>query len=106
VLPAHEWRFRGLAARVDELRQHHQRRLEETEAVINASPGATCWEVTLRLRWSRDWSEIKGFMRRAAVGETLAHLVLLERSGRAQRVGERPARWYATATAEGRIAGD
>jgi glyoxylase-like metal-dependent hydrolase (beta-lactamase superfamily II) len=106
VLPAHEWRFRGLAARVDELRQHHQRRLEETEALISASPGATCWEVTLRLRWSRDWTEIKGFMRRAAVGETLAHLVLLERSGRARRVGERPARWYATATDGAPILGD
>lgn len=94
VLPAHEWRFRGLAARVDELREHHRRRLDETEAAINASPGATCWEVTLRLRWSRDWTEMKGFMRRAAVGETLAHLVLLERSGRVHRVGERPGRWY------------
>ena len=96
VLPAHEWRFRGLAARVDELRTHHQTRLEETEAVISTSPGATCWEVTLRLRWSRDWTEIKGFMRRAAVGETLAHLVLLERSGRARRTGESPARWFPT----------
>jgi glyoxylase-like metal-dependent hydrolase (beta-lactamase superfamily II) len=97
VLPAHEWRFRGLAARVDELRAHHRTRLEEAEALITASPGATCWDVTLRLRWSRDWAEIKGYMRRAAVGETLAHLVLLERSGRARRVGARPARWFPTA---------
>jgi glyoxylase-like metal-dependent hydrolase (beta-lactamase superfamily II) len=94
VLPAHQWRFRGLAARVDELRLHHQHRLEETEAVLATAPGATCWEVTLQLRWSRDWTEITGFMRRAAVGETLAHLVLLERSGRVQRVGGDPARWY------------
>jgi len=97
VLPAHEWRFRGLAPRVDELQDHHRRRLEETEAVVRDSPGATCWDVTLRLRWSRDWTEIKGFMRRAAVGETLAHLVLLERSGRARRAGERPASWYLAA---------
>jgi glyoxylase-like metal-dependent hydrolase (beta-lactamase superfamily II) len=100
VLPAHEWRFRGLDARVDELRDHHRHRLEETEAVLSASPGATCWDVTLRLRWSRDWNEIKGFMRRAAVGETLAHLVLLERSGRAKRVGEGPARWYLISDAQ------
>jgi glyoxylase-like metal-dependent hydrolase (beta-lactamase superfamily II) len=97
VLPAHEWRFRGLAPRVDQLIDHHRRRLEETVAAITASPGATCWDVTLLLRWSRDWSEIKGFMRRAAVGETLAHLVLLQRSGRAMRTGENPGRWYPVA---------
>ena len=39
-------------------------------------------------------SEIHGFMRRAAVGETLAHLVLLERSGRARSTAEQPVRWY------------
>jgi glyoxylase-like metal-dependent hydrolase (beta-lactamase superfamily II) len=106
VLPAHQWRFRGLATRVDELRTHHQLRLEETEAVLSATPGSTCWEVTLRLRWSRDWSEIKGFMRRAAVGETLAHLVLLERSGRARRSGVGPARWYATPAGTGSAVSD
>jgi glyoxylase-like metal-dependent hydrolase (beta-lactamase superfamily II) len=94
VLPAHEWRFRGLASRVDELLDHHRRRLAETEAALAASPGLTCWDVTLRLRWSRDWNEIKGYMRRAAVGETLAHLVLLESAGRARRTAERPAHWY------------
>jgi len=97
VLPAHEWRFRGLAPRVDELLEHHGRRLDETEAAIVASPGITCWETTLRLRWSRDWSEIHGFMRRAAVGETLAHLVLLERSGRVRSSGEKPVRWHPVA---------
>ncbi len=85
VLPAHQWRFRGLDARVDELLEHHRTRLDETCAAISASPGLTCWETTLRLRWSRDWSQIVGYMRRAAVGETLAHLVLLESSGRVRR---------------------
>ena len=30
-------------------------------AAISASPGATCWDVTLRLRWSRDWIGDQGF---------------------------------------------
>jgi glyoxylase-like metal-dependent hydrolase (beta-lactamase superfamily II) len=94
VLPAHEWRFRGLAARVDQLLDHHRRRLDETSDAISSTPGLTCWETTLRLRWSRDWSEIVGFMRRAAVGETLAHLVLLESTGRVRRDGSRPGHWY------------
>jgi glyoxylase-like metal-dependent hydrolase (beta-lactamase superfamily II) len=95
VLPAHEWRFRGLDARVDELLAHHRHRLDETHAAITATPGLTCWETTLQLRWSRDWAEIVGYMRRAAVGETLAHLVLLESTGRARRDQGRPVRWYA-----------
>jgi glyoxylase-like metal-dependent hydrolase (beta-lactamase superfamily II) len=102
VLPAHEWRFRGLDTRVDELLDHHRRRLDETHAAISAAPGLTCWEITLRLRWSRDWSQIVGYMRRAAVGETLAHLVLLESSGRARRDRALPIRWFPTGDISGR----
>lgn len=94
VLPAHEWRFRGLDVRVDELLAHHHQRLDETDAAISVAPGLTCWETTLRLRWSREWSQIVGYMRRAAVGETLAHLVLLESTGRVRRDGASPVRWY------------
>ena len=94
VLPAHEWRFRGLDARVDQLLDHHRRRLDETYEAISSAPGLTCWETTLRLRWSRDWSQIVGFMRRAAVGETLAHLVLLESTGRVRHDEARPVHWY------------
>lgn len=94
VLPAHEWRFRGLRERVDELADHHERRLSEVDAVLRDTPGATCWEVTSRLTWSRDWAEVGGYMRRAAVGETLAHLVLLESRGGAHHEGSVPQRWY------------
>jgi glyoxylase-like metal-dependent hydrolase (beta-lactamase superfamily II) len=97
VLPAHEWRFRGLRPRVDELIEHHGARLDETEAALRASPGLTCWETALTLRWSRDWAEITGFMQRAAVGETLAHLVLLESRGRVRRDGSTPERWRVVA---------
>ena len=94
VLPAHQWRFRGLAPRVAELVEHHRTRLDETESALRQHPGLTCWDATMTLRWSRDWAEIQGFMRRAAVGETLAHLVLLESQGRARREGGDPVRWY------------
>jgi glyoxylase-like metal-dependent hydrolase (beta-lactamase superfamily II) len=42
VLPAHEWRFRGLDTRVDDLLEHHRLRLDETYAAISNSPGLTC----------------------------------------------------------------
>jgi glyoxylase-like metal-dependent hydrolase (beta-lactamase superfamily II) len=94
VLPAHEWRFRPLRARADELIAHHRRRLDETldQVRANGMP-ITCWDLTRRLRWSRDWAQITGFMRRAAIGETLAHLHLLETEGRIRRQPGSPVRW-------------
>jgi glyoxylase-like metal-dependent hydrolase (beta-lactamase superfamily II) len=85
VLPAHEWRFAPLAARVDELIDHHRQRLEVVQHAVAEDPGTTCWEITRRLPWSRAWDQIRGHMRRAAVGETLAHLVLLESRGSVRR---------------------
>lgn len=91
VLPAHEYRFAGAAARVAEILGHHEARLEEIVAATEAGP--TAWELTSALTWSRPWEEISGFMRRAAVSETLAHLVLLESRGRVRRSAETPWRW-------------
>ena len=77
VLPAHEWRFRGLAARVDALVEHHAERCAEVEAVLRDHGPSTAWEVTGRLTWSRGWSQIKDMQRRAALTETAAHLTYL-----------------------------
>ena len=93
VLPAHEYRFRGLKARTDQLIAHHEERLVEIESLLTATPGLSAWELTIRLTWSRPFDEIPSFMQRAANGETLAHLVLLEARGRVQRAGDRPARF-------------
>jgi hypothetical protein len=84
---------------VDKLLEHYRLRLEETYAAVSSAPGLTCWETTLRLRWSRDWTQIVGYMRRAAVGETLAHLVLLESSGRLRHDEGQPVHWYPAARA-------
>ena len=95
VLPAHEYRFRGLADRVDDLRHHHDARLAEVLDVVRANPGLTTFATAARLTWSRDWSENRGFVRRSAIGETLAHLALLEHQGRLRRVSAMPDRWLA-----------
>ncbi|GAA0715776.1 MBL fold metallo-hydrolase [Dactylosporangium roseum] len=85
VLPAHEWRFAGLRERTDDLLRHHEARLAEIRGVLAAWPGATTWHVAEQLTWSRTWPEIQGFIRRSAVGETLAHLARLERLGQVVR---------------------
>jgi hypothetical protein len=55
------------------------------------------------MTWSRPWEEIEGFMRRAAVGETLAHLRALERRGVLEEVPGEPSHWQPTGQAEGLI---
>ena len=94
VLPAHEYRFAGLDRRVDELIAHHGERLDEIEEIVMATPGRTSWDITLDLRWSRPWDDIPPFMQRAANGETLAHLVVLEYHDRVERRGSHPARFH------------
>jgi glyoxylase-like metal-dependent hydrolase (beta-lactamase superfamily II) len=89
VLPAHEHRFVGLSARVRELIEHHERRFVEVLGRLTAGP-ATAWEITASMTWSRPWDRIEGFMRRAALGEALAHLRALEMRGRVRAVEGEP----------------
>ena len=91
ALPAHEWRFDGLTERILALLEHHELRLDETEKVI-ATGRRTTWEIARALTWSRDWDE-PAFLRRAALGETYAHLLLLESRGRTSRTKDVPELW-------------
>jgi glyoxylase-like metal-dependent hydrolase (beta-lactamase superfamily II) len=100
VLPAHEFRFAGLPARLDDLERHHAARLEELLAAVEAHPGESPWDLAPRLTWSRPWPEITQMMRRAAVTETLAHLRRLEVLGRARVEPGAPERWYALGPAQ------
>ena len=87
VLPAHEWRFRGLADRVDELTDHHEDRLTELLAAIRAHPRSTPWDLAAHLTWSRPWESYERRMRIFAVTETDAHLRLLAGRGLVVRDG-------------------
>jgi len=81
VLPAHEWRFRGLPTRVRQLLHHHDERLAEILAVLDDEPGATTWQIAQRLTWAHGWDAITGFQRRAALAESAAHLDHLVETG-------------------------
>jgi glyoxylase-like metal-dependent hydrolase (beta-lactamase superfamily II) len=81
VVPAHEWRFRGLDARVDALTAHHEQRLTELLTAIRRHPRSTPWDLAAHLTWSRPWDQYERRMRIFAVTETDAHLRLLARRG-------------------------
>jgi glyoxylase-like metal-dependent hydrolase (beta-lactamase superfamily II) len=91
IMPAHEWRFRGLAERADGIAAHHERRLAELLAVIAAHPGETPWFLAGQLTWSRSWDQYSGRMRISAVTETAAHVLELVRRGLVTASGDVPA---------------
>jgi glyoxylase-like metal-dependent hydrolase (beta-lactamase superfamily II) len=95
VMPGHEYRFTGLSSRLEEIEKHHAARLADLASAVREQPGSTVWELTTSLEWSRPWQDMPAFLRRAANGETLAHLVLLERRHRVRRETGVPARFYA-----------
>ncbi|TML38480.1 MAG: MBL fold metallo-hydrolase [Actinobacteria bacterium] len=92
VLPAHEHRFVGLQSRLAELRAHHERRFAEVVTAVRDGT-TTAWDIASHMQWSRPWDRIQGFMRRAAVGEAMAHLRALEARGVLREVPGEPSRW-------------
>jgi glyoxylase-like metal-dependent hydrolase (beta-lactamase superfamily II) len=92
VLPAHEHRFVGLTGRIHELIGHHERRFAEVLAAIRDGH-TSAWDIASRMGWSRPWERIDGFMKRAAVGEAMAHLRTLEKRGYVREVMGEPSRW-------------
>jgi glyoxylase-like metal-dependent hydrolase (beta-lactamase superfamily II) len=82
VLPAHEWRFKGLAERTAQLHAHHELRLNELLEVVRRNPGGVPWELAGEMTWSRSWDQYDGYMRFIAVSETMAHLAHLVNAGR------------------------
>ena len=92
VLPAHEYRFADLKGRVAELKAHHQARFDEVIGAIRDG-STTAWDIASYMTWSRPWDQIQGWMRRAAVGETLAHLRYLEKRGILEEITGEPSTW-------------
>ena len=58
-----------------------------------ASGRDTPWQVAQGMKWSRSWDSISGFMRRAAVGEAMAHVRALERRGILRELPGEPVRY-------------
>lgn len=79
VLPSHGLPFRGLDARLDQLKQHHRRRLELVHEALDRPRTATeCSQVL----FARAMAEGQWFL---ALAETIAHLHHLVTIGAARR---------------------
>lgn len=83
VLPGHQYRFRGLSSRIDEMHEHHAARLAELMAAIAERPGANCYDLARRLHWNNGGFDALSHRDRAmAARETLAHLTHLRLGSR------------------------
>jgi glyoxylase-like metal-dependent hydrolase (beta-lactamase superfamily II) len=95
VLPAHEYRFYGLADRVAELAAHHEERLAAVAAVVAAASSVTCGDVAAALPWSRPLAGLPASHQARALRETLAHLRHLGVRGLVRCQAGSPDRWLA-----------
>tara|TARA_Y100001970_G_C14257123_1_gene876359 strand:+ start:98 stop:1084 length:987 start_codon:yes stop_codon:yes gene_type:complete len=77
VLPAHEFGFKNLKQRIDELLIHHQERLKEHLILFEDQP-MTAIDVARQITWNTgSFDNFNLMMKRSAVGETIAHLEYL-----------------------------
>lgn len=84
ALPAHRKGSPNFIARIDDLLDHHQRRLAETLNAVIQHPGADAYHLAACLTWSmrgKCWDEFPISQRWFATGETVAHLDHLRAQG-------------------------
>jgi glyoxylase-like metal-dependent hydrolase (beta-lactamase superfamily II) len=75
-------------ARIDELLTHHEHRVAETERIVQAGTGQTCYEIAGQMTWkitAKNWAEFPVIQKWFAVGEALSHLDYLRLRGRITR---------------------
>jgi glyoxylase-like metal-dependent hydrolase (beta-lactamase superfamily II) len=83
VLPSHGRPFPDAHGRVERLKAHHQRRLDQIEGILGEEP-MSGWEVALRV-----WGERKNIWdKRMALQEGLAHLQLLAVERRVEKLAD------------------
>ena len=87
VLPGHRRLIGNPQARIQELKTHHRRRLEEVAIILEAGP-ATAFEVASRMTWDLrydDWNDFPVAQKWFATGEAISHLRYLEEAGKVCR---------------------
>jgi glyoxylase-like metal-dependent hydrolase (beta-lactamase superfamily II) len=94
VLPAHQHRFDGAAARAEEIARHHEERLGHLLAQLSARP-LTPWQIAEGMEWNRPWEQISPMMRQVALSEAAAHLRHLVHLHKVEMVPGTPVRFAA-----------
>jgi len=89
VLPAHEYIYTNLRARIDEIIRHHQQRNLEILETLEAGP-RTAYEISQNITWVPEaggikYNDLPPMDKRMAVMETLAHLKAMTINGEVEK---------------------
>ena len=88
ALPGHREKGDYLK-RIEELIEHHARRLQNAIDIVTEEPGLSCYEITGRMRWkirSQSWEDFPVTQKWFAVGEGMSHLDHLVLNGKLRKV--------------------
>jgi len=87
-LPAHRGVKGTVYERIESLKQHHHKRLEEVMSILRRRPGQRAYDIAGKMTWSivcDSWQEFPLKQKWFAVGEAASHLDYLIASGLACR---------------------
>jgi glyoxylase-like metal-dependent hydrolase (beta-lactamase superfamily II) len=87
VLPAHEEIFMNYQERIRQIKNHHEQRLAQIMEELKGE-SLTAYTLASKVHWNvnyKSWNEFPSFQKYLALGETVAHLNLLEQKGLAKR---------------------
>lgn len=85
IYPSHGEPINNVNIRIDEIIRHHEERLNEIYDIISYNEKLTAFEVAKRIKWYKSWDELSIVDKQLAVGETISHLVYLERQGKIKK---------------------
>jgi glyoxylase-like metal-dependent hydrolase (beta-lactamase superfamily II) len=80
VLPGHRRLFRNYRERIEELKAHHQNRLDEVRQILNTGP-KTAFQLAAGMQWDIEcdsWEQFPVAQKWFATGEAIAHVRYLE----------------------------
>ena len=81
---SHRFLIEDVNKRIDELKAHHKKRLEESLSIVKKYKNISTRDVSKNLNWdirAKDWNDFPDSQKWFAVGEAQAHLVYLENKG-------------------------
>ena len=87
TLPGHRRLIKNHNSRIEELKQHHSRRLHEVLTILAEAP-LNAFQVASRMTWdikAESWDQFPVAQRWFATGEAISHLRYLEQAGKLAR---------------------
>lgn len=88
VFPGHGNPGKNINQRIEEIKKHHNERLKEIVTTMNTEP-KTAYEIASQISWNikyEAWDLFPKTQQYFALGETIAHLIYLEKEGKIKSI--------------------